>query len=622
MADVPDTRTGRWATPHGVARWLPGLDVLRHYRRADLPRDLVAGLVLTAFLIPVGMAYAQASGLPPVNGLYATIVPLLVYALVGPSRVLVLGPDSSLAPLIAAAVLPLALGDPERVVALAGALAVGAGAICLIAGLARFGFVTELLSLPVRYGYLNGVVTVVIVSQVPVALGLELESRDTIGRAVETTRAVMGGEVQIAALGVAAISFIGIVVVRRVRPILPGVLFAVVGSSIAVTVFGLDDRLTLVGSLPAGLPSPGWPELQWNDIGPLTAGAFTVAVVALTDTSLLSRSFAARRGQRVDPDRELVALGAVNLASGLGQGFAVSASSSRTPVALSAGARTQLTNVVAALLIAGLLVFWPGALRMLPVATLAAVVIAAVAELIEVKGVARLARIRPTEFLLSMVAFVGVVTLGVLWGVAIAVGFSLLALIQRAWRPHTTTLVRVEGTKGYHDIERHPDGRRLPGLVVYRFGAPLFFANAEMFRDEVLDLVDRGRGTVRWVVVAAGSITDIDATADQVLAELHGELADLDVVLAFAELKGVVRDRIEATGTADTIGLDRFYPTLGRAVRAYRLATGVEWSDATRRDRPDRPGRSADRDPGGDDGDADDAAAADDDDDDDDGRVD
>jgi high affinity sulfate transporter 1 len=581
-------------TSGGVARWVPGVAVARHYRRHDLPRDVVAGVVLTAFLIPVGMAYAQASGLPPVHGLYATIVPLLVYAVFGPSRILVLGPDSSLAPLIAAAILPLAMGSPDRAVALAGALAIGTGAICLVAGALRFGFITELLSIPVRYGYLNGVVTVVIVSQVPIALGIEVEAGTTIGRAVETIRAVLRGEVVLAPFAIAAVSFVGIVVIRRLRPILPGVLFAVVGSSVVVAALGIGDDLVLVGTLPAGLPSPVWPDLRWSDLGPVAAGAFTVAIVALTDTSLLSRAFAARRGLRVDPDRELVALGAANLAAGFGQGFAVSASSSRTPVALSAGARTQLTNVVAAVLIAVLLVAWPGALRTLPVATLAAVVIAAVVELIEVRGVARLARIRTTEFLLSMIAFVGVVTLGVLWGVAIAVGFSLLALIQRAWRPHTTTLVRVDGTKGYHDAARHPEGREVPGLVLYRFGAPLFFANAELFRREVLELARAGRGSVRWVVVAAGSITDIDATADQMLVELHRELSDADVVLAFAELKGVVRDRIEETDTVELIGRDRFFPTVGRAVRAYTRATDTRWTDWQDADEDDSDGDDGD----------------------------
>lgn len=570
----------------GLGRWVPGVETIRRYERHDLRHDVVAGLVLTAFLLPVGMAYAQVAGVPPVHGLYATIVPLVVYALLGPSRVLVLGPDSSLAPLIAATVLPLAMGDPERAVFVAAAVAVGAGAICLLAGLARFGFVTELLSIPVRHGYLNGVVAVVIVSQVPVALGIEIEAANTVERADRTVRSLLDGEARALPLVIALASFVGIVALRRVVPWLPGVLIAVVASIAVVAVFDLEGDLDLVGTLPAGLPSIVVPELRWADVGPIAVGSLTVALVALTDTSLLSRAFAARRGQRVDPDRELVALGAANLATGFAQGFGVSASSSRTPIAIASGARTQLTNVIAAAAIAVLLVGAPGALRLLPTATLAAVVIAAVSELFEVRALRQLARTRPTELVLSLVAFAGVVLLGVVWGVAIAVAFSLLALIQRAWRPYTTTLVRVRGRKGYHDAARNPDGRQIPGLALYRFDAPMFFANAALFREQVIELTTRRGDPVRWVVVAAGSITEVDATADQMLLELHDELEELGVTLAFAELRGVVRDRLERSGTHAVIGPERFFPTVGRAVSAYVDETGTDWVDWE-----DEPGR-------------------------------
>lgn len=573
------SETGRVA----LLRRMPGVAVARSYDRADLPRDVVAGLVLTAFLVPVGMAYAQASGLPPVYGLYATIVPLLAYALFGPSRILVLGPDSSLAPLIAATILPLALGDPDRAVALAGAMAVGTGVLCLVAGLARFGFVTELLSMPVRYGYLNGIVVVVMVSQLPVLLGVDINGGATLTKLGQTVRAVVEGRVGTVSLVIGLTSFVGIVAVRRVAPRVPGVLIAVLGSMVAVKLFDLRDRLVLVGELPSGLPVPTVPTLSWSDVGPIAVGAFTVAVVALTDTSVLSRSLAARRDQRIDPDQELVALGVANLASGFTQGFAVSASSSRTPVAESAGARTQLTGVVAAGVVAVLLVVAPGALRDLPTATLAAVVIAAVVELLEVRGVVRLARTRRSEFVFSMVALVGVVVLGVLWGVGLAVGISLLALIQKAWRPYSATLVRVDGVKGYHDADRHPEGRRIPGLVLYRFDAPLFFANAELFRTEILDEMQRAAALdgepVRWVVVTAEPVTDVDATADQMLVELCRELAGNGVVLAFAELKGVVRDRLERSGTLDRIGRNRFFPTIGQAVRDYVGSTDADWVD-------------------------------------------
>jgi high affinity sulfate transporter 1 len=573
MLPVPieQPRAGWW-------RWFSGAAVVRAYDRRDLSHDLLAGVVITAFLVPVGLAYAQASGVPPVYGLYATVVPLLVYALMGPSRILVLGPDSSLAPLIAATIAPLALGDPDRAVALAGAIAIGTGLLCVAAGLARFGFVTELLSMPVRYGYLNGIAVVVIVSQLPTMLGIELDADTTIGKAVDTARAVVDGDVDAAPVLLGLTSLVGIVAVRRVLPALPGVLLAVVGSMIAVVAFDLRDRLELVGRLPGGLPSPAIPDLRWSDVGPVAIGAFTVAVVALTDTSVLSRSLAVRRGQRVDADQELVALGAANLAAGFTQGFAVSASSSRTPVAVSAGARTQLTGAVAAVLVAFLLLAAPGALRTLPTATLAAVVIAAVVELFEVGGVVKLARTRRAEFMFSMVALVGVVVLGVIWGVGLAVGISLLALIQKAWRPYTTTLVRVDGMKGYHDVNRHPEGKRIPALVLYRFDAPLFFANAELFRDEVLAAVGAPH-PARWVVVTAEPITDVDATAAEMLVELHRELADDGVVLAFAELKGVVRDRLARSGTTEVIGIDHFYPTIGQAVHAYVDATGISWVD-------------------------------------------
>jgi high affinity sulfate transporter 1 len=559
--------------------WLPGVDQVTKYERTDLAGDVVAGVVLTAFLVPVGMAYAQASGVPPVHGLYATIVPLLVYALLGPSRILVLGPDSTLAPLIAATVLPLAAGDPGRAVALAGAVAVGSGVISIAAGLARFGFVTELISTPVRYGYLNGIVVVVWASQLPRMLGIDLDADRSLARASELVRAIAGGEVNGPAFAIGGASFVVILLLRRVSRRIPAVLVAVVASMVAVRIFGLDDDLVLVGRLPEGLPSFAWPEIRRDDIAPVVAGSFTIALIAFTDTSLLSRAYSYRSGASVNPNKELFALGAANLATGFTQGFAVSASSSRTPVAESAGARTQLTGVVGAVTIALLLVAAPGLLSTLPEATLAAVVMAAVIDLFEVAGVARLARTRPVEFWLSILAFAGVVVLGVVWGIGLAVVISLLVFVQRAWRPHTTVLVRVDGLKGYHDIERHPEGRVVPGLVLYRFDAPLFFANADAFRDEVLSLVRSASEPVEWVVVTAEPITDIDATADDVLVRLHRELSQLGVELAFAELKGVVRDRLERSGTAAKIGEDLFFRTVGEAVRVYVERTGAPWTD-------------------------------------------
>ncbi len=536
----------------------------------------MAGLVITAFLVPVGMGYSQASGLPPVYGLYATVIPLLVYALLGPSRIMVLGPDSSLAPLIAATIVPLAAGDPDRAVALAGALSVGAGLIALAAGIGKFGFVTELLSMPVRVGYLNGIAVVVILGQLPKLLGVSVTSEMPIGAFVDLVRSVDDIPRIPATVGVA--SLVGLVLVRLIAPRLPRSLIVVVASIVAVEIFDLTGDLELVGSLPAGFPMPAIPRVGWGDLSELAAGSLTIAVVSFADTSVLSRAYSKRLDQDVDPDAEFIGLGAANLAAGFFQGFPVSASSSRTPVAEAAGAKTQLTGVVAALAIVLLLVAAPGLLANLPIATLAAIVVLAVIDLIDLPTTLSLARWRRNEFLLSMIAFIGVVLAGVIWGIGVAVGVSLLAFVSQAWRPHVTTLVRIEGVSGYHDIDRHPEGHQVDGLLLFRFGAPLFFANADGFRSEILERVAE-TPDVRWVVVTAEPITSIDATAEGVIRELHADLAEHGIELGFAELKGVVRDQIAPDGTLALIGEDRLFPTIGEAVAAFVEETDSDFTD-------------------------------------------
>src|SRR5829696_8862906 len=387
----------------GAGRWLPGLQTLRAYQRSWLPRDVVAGVVLTALLVPAGMGYAEASGLPAIYGLYATIVPLVVYAIVGPSRILVLGPDSSLAPLIAAAVLPLAAaGSEAEVVALAGMLAVLSGLLCVLAGLARFGFIADLLSKPVRYGYMNGIALTVLLGQLPKLFGFSVDAEGVIPEARAFARAVADGETNGTALLIGVACLLVILGFKRWRPKIPGVLVAVVGATAAVGVFGLAERygLSVVGTLPQGLPSFQLPSVPAGDLGALMAGAIGIALVSFADTSVLSRTFAIRGGYRVNPNQELVALGAANAAAGLFQGFSVSSSSSRTPVAEAAGARTQLTGLIGALAIALMLLLFPDLVRNLPDSALAAVVITAAVGLIEARGVRKLYRVHKTEFAL------------------------------------------------------------------------------------------------------------------------------------------------------------------------------------------------------------------------------
>jgi high affinity sulfate transporter 1 len=565
----------------GVGKWVPGVRTLRIYRRSWLPRDLVAGIVLTALLVPAGMGYAEASGLPAIYGLYATIVPLVVYAILGPSRILVLGPDSSLAPLIAAAILPLAVGAPEEAVALAGMLAILSGLLCVLAALARFGFITELLSKPVRYGYMNGIALTVLLSQLPKLFGFSIDAEGVIPEATAFIRGVADGETNTAALIIGLACLLVILGFKRWRPRIPGVLVAVVGATVAVGAFGLAQRyhLSVVGPLPKGLPSFQVPSVSTSNLDALLAGAIGIALVSFADTSVLSRTFAIRGGYRVDPNQELVALGAANVVSGFFQGFSVSSSSSRTPVAEAAGAKTQVTGLVGALAIALMLLFFPNLVRNLPDSALAAVVISAAIGLIEVAGVRKLYRLRRTEFALSIACFLGVAVLGVIEGIFIAVGLALLDFIRRAWRPYDAVLGRVEGLKGYHDVARHPDAKRIPGLVLFRWDAPLFFANAEVFADRLRLAIASSPTPVRWVIVAAEPVTDLDTTAADVLQQLDEELAAEGVDLRFAEMKGPVKDRLKRYALFERFGADHFYPTIGTAVDAYVDEAGIKWVD-------------------------------------------
>jgi high affinity sulfate transporter 1 len=555
---------------------MPGLALLRRHRGAGLRRDVVAGVVLAALLVPQGMAYAALAGVPPVTGLYATLVPLGVYFLFGPSRILVLGPDSAVSPLVAAAIVPLAAaGDTSERIALAGLLAILVGALMLAGGLARFGFVTELLSMPVRLGYLMGIAVTVIVSQLPKLFGFSVESESFLLGVRDFVRGL--DETNGAALAIGAGSLALIVGLRRLAPAVPGVFLAVVVATAAVAALGLADDVPVVGDVPAGLPAFGVPDVAFDDLKRLLPAAVGIAFVAFADTSVLSRSYAARLRQDVDQNQELAVLGVANIATGFFQGFPVSTSGSRTAVAEDVGARSQVAGLVGAAVLGVLLIVGTGLVHDLPQSCLAAIVIVAVLGLIDVAAARRLLRWRRSEFLLLLVAFAGVAVLGVLWGVGVAIAVSLLSFIRRAWRPHDAVLGRVDNLKGYHDTERHPDARLVPGLVLYRFDAPLFFANADGFRERIRALARSGH--VTRIVVAAEPITDVDATAAETLRALHDELDGLGIELAFAELKDPVRDRLRRYGVEQMIGEDRFFPTLGVAVAAYLHDTGVEWRD-------------------------------------------
>lgn len=559
---------------------VPGLDIMRAYKRAWWPKDILAGLVLTAVLVPVGMGYAEAAGLPAITGLYATITPLLIYAVLGPSRILVLGPDSSLAAIIAATVVPLAAGDQSRAVELAGGLAIIAGSLGIAFGLLHLGLLTDLLSTPIRIGYLNGIALTVIVSQLPKLFGFSTDADGLVPEAIAFAQGVANGDAHALTLGVGIAALAIMVVARLIDRAAVGIVLATVATTVVTAVAGLAAAgVDVVGAMPQGLPRLAIPAVGFGDLTAMLAGGFAIAVVSLADTSVLSRTFAARTGDRVDQNQELVALGAANIGGAFTSGFPVSASASRTPVAEAAGGKTQMTGVVAAVAIIALLLVAPGITSNLPQATLGAVVIVAATSLVDLAGTLRLIRLRPTEAGLSIISFAGVAFVGVIAGIFAAVVIALAAFFWRAWRPHSAILGRVEEMKGYHDITRYPDARRLDGLVLFRWDAPLFFANAEAFREAVERAVDTAPTATRWVVVAAEPITDIDTTAADILDELLGDLRRSGIELRFAEMKDPVKDWLSRYGLLQKIGDDSFYPTVGTAVDAYVAASGIDWID-------------------------------------------
>jgi len=560
---------------------IPGLQAIRTYQPAWLSKDIVAGLVLASLLVPQGMAYAELAGLPPITGLYTSILCLVGYAVFGPSRILVLGPDSALGSMIAATVLPLAAanGDPATAVAYASVLALMVGAFMLLGARAGLGFIADLLSKPTQIGYMNGLALTIFVGQLPKLFGFSTDADGLIAEAQAFVHGVAAGEAVPAAVGIGLLSIAVMLVLGRFLPKVPAVLVAVVAAMVLVVVLDLGAKgVSLVGVLPSGLPPFTIPRVTPADLPLLLAGAFGIAVVSLADTISVSSIFSGRTGQEVRANQEMVGLGAANIAAGLFTGFPISTSGSRTAVAERAGAKSQLTGLIGAAVIVMMLVFVPGLMQWLPQPTLAAVVIVASLSLADIPAMRRLWRQRKTEFGLAMAAFLGVALLGVLPGIAVAVILSILWVFRQAWDPYRTTLVDVPDVPGYHDIRMYPDGEQLPGLVIYRFDGPLIFANANIFRDEIRHL-RHADPPPKWIIVAAEPITTVDTTAADMLEALDQELEAKGINLVFAEMKDAVRKEIRDYGMGWLADKEAFYPTVGTAVKAYRQAAGIPKPD-------------------------------------------
>jgi high affinity sulfate transporter 1 len=539
--------------------------MLRSYQKKWLRFDLVAGIVLAAILVPQGLAYAELAGVPPVTGLYTTIVCLIVYALMGPSRVLVLGPDSSVSPLIFAAIVPLMVADdPASAIALAGLLALLVGGIEIALGVGKLGFIADLLSKEVQVGYMNGLAITIIAGQLPKLFGFSTDA-DTF---VQEVRAFFSSldqtDVTTLVLGLVTLALLfGLPLLSRK---VPAILVAVVVATVVTAALGLADKgVDTVGTLPEGLPVPSFPWTGWSDLATLTAAAVGIVLVSLTDTIATSSAFAARRGDEVNADREMIAVGASNVGAGLFQGFAISVSSSRTAVAERSGTKSQVAGLVGAGLVALMLVAVPGLLRDLPQTALAAVVIMAAVSLADVAVLRRFARVRKTALALSLVATVGVVFFGVLEGILIAAILSILLFFRRSWWPEGAVLGYVQDLKGWHSVERYPEAEQTEGVVIYRWEAPLFFANAGIFRQQIRKLVRERKP--HWVVLQCEAVTDIDVTAADMLKGLDQELNAKGIHLAFVELRDRLQDRVETYGLLEELDHEHFFAKMKPALR-------------------------------------------------------
>lgn len=547
-------------TTRSVERWLPGVRAVRTYQRGWLPSDLVAGLVLAAILVPQGMAYAQLAGLPAVTGLYTTVACLVGYAVFGPSRVLVLGPDSSVSPMILAAITPLFVADdPATAVVLAGMLSIMVGLIEIAMGLGRLGFVADLLSSEVQVGYLNGLAITIIVGQLPKLFGFSTDADGFFDEVKVFLQSLDETVWQALAVGVGVLAVL--LVLPRFTRRIPAVLVAVVGATVVSAAFSLSDHgVSTVGVLPQGLPRPSLPWTSLADAAVLVLGAIGITLVSLTDTIATASSFAARRGEEVDPDQEMVGMGAANVAAGIFSGFAVSTSASRTAVADQSGAKSQLTGVIGAGVVVCLLLFLNGLLADLPQAALGGVVIAAALSLLDLRALTRYWAVRRSALALSLTATLGVILFGVLQGILVAIVLAMLLFFRRSWWPHGAELGRVEGPGDWHDITTFPEAQQEPGVIVFRWEAPLFFANAGAFRRQIRAL-SRRPGT-KWVILQCEAITDIDVTAAGMLESLDTELNDEGIHMAFVEMRHRLQEMALRYGLMNTLDRDHFYPTI------------------------------------------------------------
>lgn len=547
---------------------------VRQYERGWLRGDVLAGVTVTAYLIPQVMAYAELAGLPAITGLWASVGALVGYAAFGSARRLSVGPESTTALMTAAAIgsVPAAAADPA---AFAAALAVLVAGFCLLGWVGRLAALADLLSRPVLVGYLAGMAAIMVVSQLGKITGISV---DADGFVPELSYVVHhAGLVHLPTLVLAATTLVLMLVASVLLPRAPVTLLGMLGATLAVRLLDLQDRgVQLVGAIPAGLPTPSLPHLAGSHLVSLLGPALGIAFVGYTDNILTGRAFAARHGEHVDAKRELVALGAANLGAGLLHGFPVSSSGSRTAIGDAVGGRTQLTSLVTVACVLLAVLFARPLLSAFPLAALGAVVVYAATRLVDIGELVRFARFRRSEVVLALATTASVLLVGVLTGILVAVGLSVLDLLRRVARPHDAIEGYVPGVAGMHDIDDYPTARRVPGLLVYRYDSPLFFANAEDFHQRALRAVRESPERLEWFVLNTEAIVEVDITAVDALEMLRCELADRGAVMALARVKEDLRAALAPSGLLERIGEDRIFPTLPTAVEAFHAWQGLQ----------------------------------------------
>jgi high affinity sulfate transporter 1 len=543
-----------------ITAWLPA------YPRDLLRSDIISGVTVWAVMVPVAMAYAEMAGLPPEYGLYTAFAALLGYAIFGTSRQLKVTTSSTMAVMSAAVIVAMTAGGPARYAALTAALALIVGVILLLAGVTRLGFISDFLSKSVVTGFVFGLALVIAIGQLPKLLGLPSGQGDFFEQCYQLITNLSQIKPYTLVVGVSALVIIFLI--KRFFPRLPSGLVALVLGILAVSIFNLDEKgVSIVGAIPTGLPTPGLPQVSLGDLPYLITGAIGIVFLAVGESLGSARSFAAKHRYEINPDQELIALGAANISAGLFQGFTVDASLSSTATADEAGARTQLSSIVtAALIIVTLLVLAP-LFYNLPNAVLGAIVIASVIGLMDVAELKRFYGSNRVDFVLAMVAMFGVLTTDVLTGLLIAVFLSLLIILYRASRPYIAILGKVPGQVAtYGDVARHPENMQVPGLLIVRLDAPLYFLNANVARGQMLDLVRASQPPPRAILCDLGASADLDIASLDMLKNLVRELDEAAVDVLLAQVRGRVRDRLRKAGVMAQIGENRIYLSVPAAV--------------------------------------------------------